>query len=373
MEELICSIMLSALRQISVSTKIEMLNRLGSAEAVIAHHKDIKAVIPDANDNLVNVLKNVDLPRQWAEQELQYCNNHSIRVLPYNSADYPSRLRECTDAPVVLYFRGTANINASRIISIVGTRKCTAYGQDCVHNLVNDLQKLDPNILIVSGLAYGIDVCAHRNAIANNMQTVGVLAHGLDELYPSSHRDIASQMVNMGGLLTEYPTRTYADKVNFIARNRIVAGISDATILVESAKKGGGLITAEMAKSYSRDVFAFPGRTTDYYSEGCNRIIRDNCAAMITSADDLFAGMNWMTAEQKNKKRQTGIERQLFPELSAEEQSIVNVLTKDNNMQLNVLMSATGIPVNRLTAILFEMEMKGLIRAMAGGVYHLIA
>lgn len=358
--------------QVSLSAKVQLLNAAGSAKAVFDALSDIRQLVPDASERLVSVLRDFNPPRVWAEQELHYCHENKITVLPYGSDDYPQRLLECTDAPTTLFYRGSANLNSPRVINIIGTRHSTAYGADCVRKLISQLHEIDKSIIIVSGLAYGIDISAHRNALVYGMPTVGVLAHGLDDIYPSSHRDTAAQMLLQGGLITEYPSRTRLDKRNFVSRNRIVAGISDATILVESASRGGGLITAGIARSYVRDVFAFPGRVGDPYSEGCNNLIRDNGAAVITSAEDLLKAMNWNTDEERNQKRQAGIERQLFVNLSAEEQLVVEALTKQNDLQINNLTVVTGLHIGKLTSLLFEMELKGIIRPLAGGVYHLL-
>ena len=227
-------------------------------------------------------------------------------------------------------------------------------------------------MLIVSGLAYGIDINAHRSALLNGYETVGVLAHGLDQLYPSRHRDTAVQMIGQGGLLTEFFTQTNADKVNFVRRNRIVAGMSDACILVESAAKGGGLITARLSRDYNRDVFAFPGRVGDTYSEGCNDLIRNNGAALISSAQDFVEIMGWSVDAKLGEARQKGIERQLFPSLSPDETVVVDALRQQNDMQINMISVKTNLPIARLSAILFEMELKGVLKPLAGGVYHLL-
>ena len=205
-----------------------------------------------------------------------------------------------------------------------------------------------PGILVVSGLAYGIDICAHRNALAEGLPTVGVLAHGLDTIYPSSHRETAAQMLRDGGLLTEYPSCTNADKMNFVRRNRIVAGMSDACILVESAEKGGGLITTDIANSYGRDVFAFPGHVNAEYSKGCNTLIRDSKAGLITSAADFVKAMGWESDAVLQKAKSKGIERQLFPDLSPDEARVVAVLDKTNDLQINMLSNMSGIGTGQL-------------------------
>ena len=225
-----------------------------------------------------------------------------------------------------------------------------------------------PQVLIVSGLAYGIDICAHRNALEQGYETVGVLAHGLDQIYPPRHRDTAVEMVKNGGLLTEYMSQTEALPNNFRQRNRIVAGMSDATILVESAVKGGGLITCRIAQEYGRDVFAFPGNVGQPYSEGCNLMIRNNTAALITSAEEFVEAMGWQTMTDRPEV----IERQLFPDLTEEERRVVMLLQDTNDLQLNLISVKTNISIGQLTALLFSLEMKGVVRPMAGGTYHLL-
>lgn len=224
----------------------------------------------------------------------------------------------------------------------------------------------------MSGLAYGVDINAHRQALAHGYETVGVLAHGLDDLYPSRHRDTAIQMIEHGGLLTEFLTQTNADKINFVRRNRIVAGMSDACILIESAAKGGGLITTEISQAYGREVFAFPGRVGDAYSEGCNNLIRSNGAGLITSAADFVKDMGWQDDATLMRAKQQGIERSLFPELSAEEQAIVNVLSRNNDLQINIISVQSGIEIGKLTSLLFQLEIKGILKTLAGGMYHLL-
>lgn len=344
----------------------------GSATAVIEHRKEIRDIIPDASPRLVDILRDCDVLRARAEEELEYDRRHGIRPLAISDPDYPHRLAECDDAPLVLYYKGAADLNRSRVVNIVGTRKCTVYGEDLIRRLVADLSTLCPDLLVVSGLAYGVDICAHRQALDCHLDTVGVLAHGLDTIYPHSHRATAIEMLSHGGLLTEFMARTNADKINFVRRNRIVAGMSDACILVESAARGGGLITAEIARTYHRDVFAFPGRVGDTYSEGCNNLIRDNGAMLLTDAEALVKAMGWEGDAMLAKARQSGIERQLFADLTPEEEAVAAALDNNNDLHLNVLAVQTGIPVNRLTGILFEMEMKGVVRTLAGGIYHLL-
>ena len=372
MNEVIAAMTLMRINYFSLSGLTLMYRELGNAQTIIEHHANIRDIFPDASEKLVNGLRNIDEAKARAEAELEFCQKHGIQPLPMNDEHYPARLRECDDAPLMLFYRGNADLNQQRVINIVGTRHCTAYGKDVISRFVRDLKSLCPQLLIVSGLAYGVDINAHRAALENGYETVGVLAHGLDQIYPPRHRETAIKMISQGGLLTEFFTQTNADKVNFVRRNRIVAGMSDACILVESAARGGGLITARLSRDYNRDVFAFPGRVGDEYSEGCNNLIRNNGAALITSAQDFVEAMGWITDAQLNEARQKGIERQLFPSLSPEEMQIVGALQKQNDQQINMLSVTSNLPVARLTAILFELELKGVVKVLAGGTYHLL-
>lgn len=373
-EEIYYAIALTCMTGINAGTALHVYREMGSAKAVYDHRGDIGQVLPDGcSPRLVAALKNWDEALSKAESELQFIRKYGIQALTLLSADYPVRLSECADAPLLLYYKGTADLNQQRVINIVGTRRCTNYGKDLVNRFVSELGDMCPEVLVVSGLAYGIDICAHRKALDCGLATVGVLAHGLEKIYPTQHRDTATAMIRQGGLLTEYMSYAHMDKTNFVRRNRIVAGIADATILVESAVHGGGLITASIAQDYGRSVFAFPGAVGAPYSEGCNNLIRDNGAALISSAKDFMQAMGWMTRDELQQAKGNGIERSLFPELSEEEQAIVSVLEKDGDMQLNMLAVKSNIPIGRLTAVLFQMEMKGLVRPLAGGNYHLLA
>lgn len=367
-QEIFYTIALTRIGFFNIAQALMLYQEAGGGQAVYEHRIDIQDIVPDCSPRLVEALRNWDDPLKRAAVEMEFIAKHQIHALPYNDPAYPQRLKECADAPVILYYKGTADLNQKYVVNIVGTRHCTPYGADLIKRFVSRLRQLCPQVLIVSGLAYGVDINAHRQALENGYETVGVLAHGLDQLYPHHHRDTAAEMVKQGGLLTEFMTQTNADKGNFVRRNRIVAGMSDACILVESAAKGGGLITAGIARSYDRDVFAFPGAVGAPYSEGCNNLIRDNGAALITSADDFVESMGWQTTEE----RPEAIERQLFPDLTPEEQSIVDVLQKTNDLQLNIISVQTNLPIHQVTAQLFSLEMKGVVRPLAGGMYHLL-
>ena len=367
------SILLTRLTRFNLSELAELYKRAGSATAVIEHKRDIREILPEASTHLIQALKDIDSLREWAEQEFEYDHLHNIEPICMNDERYPQRLKECPDAPILLYYLGNADLNNRHVINIIGTRHCTTYGQDIIRSFVRELKALCPDVLILSGLAYGVDIHAHRAALENGFETIGVLAHGLDDIYPRGHRDTALKMIKQGGLLSEYTTHTQPVARNFVQRNRIVAGCADATILVESAAKGGGLITCSIARSYGREVFAFPGAVHSDYSEGCNNLIRDNGAALITSATDFVKAMGWDDDIKLGQAQQRGIERTLFPDLSSEEEAIVRVLAKNNDLQINLLSIQANIPISRLTGILFTLEMKGVIRAMAGGCYHLLA
>ncbi|WP_302292542.1 DNA-processing protein DprA [Leyella stercorea] len=371
-QETLYAIALTRISYFNIATCLQLYRKLGSATAIMENRNNIKDVISDASPRLVHALSDVSEALHRAEAELEFDNVHAIRPLTMACDDYPERLRDCDDAPIVLFYRGNADLNQRRIVSIVGTRHCTAYGQDILTKFCQDLKELCPDVLIVSGLAYGVDICAHRNALRNSFDTIGVLAHGLDMLYPSAHRDTAKDMLSHGGLLTEFLTNTNPDKMNFVRRNRIVAGIADATIVVESAARGGSLITADIAQSYARDVFTFPGNVNSTYSEGCNNLIKDNKAALITCAEDFVKAMGWEQDNQVKEARAKGIERQLFPELTAEETRIVELLQRNNDLQLNIIAVQTGLPIGNISALLFSLELKGVIKLYAGGVYHLL-
>ena len=371
-QEVYYTIALTRMTGFNFQTALRLYQELGGGQAVYEHRLDIKDVLPECTDRLAESLKDWALPLTRAAQEMEFITKHKVKPLLLGAEDYPQRLAECPDAPILMYYMGSANLNQKRVINIVGTRQCTTYGKDLIRRFIADLKRLCPEVLIVSGLAYGVDICAHREALGNGYETVGVLAHGLDEIYPSSHRETAKQMLKQGGLLTEYMTETGADKMNFVKRNRIVAGMCDATILVESAAKGGGLITTGIAMDYNRSVFAFPGPVGAPYSEGCNHLIRDNGASLLTCAEDLVNAMGWQTDAQLLQAQADGIERSFFPDLSPEEQIIVKILDEMGDFQLNQLSVKANIPIGQLTALLFQLEMKGVVRPLAGGTYHLL-
>ena len=368
-DEQLHTLALTRIPGLGLTGAYHLLKTVGSATEIFRNRTQLIRQYPEIPQRLIKAL---DCPEafQRAEKELNYIEKNHIQCIPLNDEDYPSRLRECEDAPIALFYRGNADLNALRIVSMVGTRHATPYGKELCDSFIAELSELLPDVLIVSGLAYGIDIHSHRTALQYGIKTIGVLAHGLDRIYPSVHRNSAIEMMEHGGLLTEFMSGTNPDRQNFVKRNRIVAGIADATVVVESAAKGGALITADIAGSYHRDCFAFPGRPSDEFSTGCNELIRNNRAALITSAKDFIQAMNW---DANMDKRQKNIQRELFIDLNDEEQAIVQILQQcPEGVQINTLVVKTNIPINRMSALLFELEMKGIVKALAGSIYRMI-
>ena len=369
-EETIHTLALTRIPGLGLIGARHLLQAAGHATILFRQTDNLPDLIPGITPRTLEALKeHADNAIRLAEAELEFAEKNQITCLTQQDEAYPSRLRECDDAPLALFYRGTADLNRLHVINMVGTRHATDYGKEICRNFMHDLQELLPDVLIVSGLAYGIDIQAHRCALECGFDTVGVLAHGLDRIYPAVHRQTAVQMLQQGGLLTEFPSGTNPDRQNFVRRNRIIAGISDATIVVESAEKGGALITADIAESYHRDCFAFPGRIDAPYSAGCNQLIQNNRAVLLQSAEELIKAMNW----DVQPTAPATIQRQLFPELSDEESTICKLLEKHpDGLQINTLVVETNIPINRITGILFKLEMKGVIRTLAGGMYRLL-
>lgn len=366
--EQLSNLALTKVQGLKAATVCQMLRIVGSASDIFGNISDIHNIFPGISPQLVAALSDTAI-FDSAKREMEFISSKGIRIYCLGDDDYPYRLRECDDAPIVIYTLGNVNLNAKHIVSIVGTRHATEYGKDICNAFVADLARMLPETLIISGLAYGIDVCAHRAAIKAGLPTVGVLAHGLDRIYPGVHRSVAKDMLVNGGLLTEFMSGTNPLPPYFVQRNRIVAGLSDATVVVESASSGGSLITASLAQGYSRDCFAFPGRVNDKYSMGCNELIARNSAALVTSAHDFIEAMNWGENACKGKIAETG----LFPELTQEEADVMELLkSSPDGMQINQMVVELDIPVNRLMPVLFQLEMKDVIRSAAGGYYRAV-
>jgi DNA processing protein len=299
-----------------------------------------------------------------AAQELQYIEENKIGYSYFLEDDYPKNLLHCVDGPILFFKDGKIDLTNERIISIVGTRNMSSYGRRFCEELIQDLRKYNP--IIVSGFAYGVDICAHKEAINNDLQTIAVLAHGFDQIYPKVHKKYVHQVNKNGGFITEFWHDENPLRENFLKRNRIVAGISKATIIVESAEKGGSLVTADIANSYNRDVFAVPGRTTDLFSKGCNNLIKQNKAELLTSAEDIITMLNWDVQKCATPKLQT----QLFVELNESEQKIYDYLFKNGKQLLDVIALDCDIPTYQLSSILIQLELKGVVKPLPGKMFE---
>ncbi|WP_259067421.1 DNA-processing protein DprA [Mucilaginibacter sp. X4EP1] len=357
---------LTFLKNIGPSLSKVLVSYFGDAESVFKASNAKLLKVPGIGTKTIAQL-NFSEALALAEKELKFIEKNEIKALFFTDSLYPKRLKNCNDSPVLLYTKGNANLNSQHIINIVGTRNATEYGKQLCRQLVEELQQY--KVLIVSGLALGIDVAAHKESLRLNVPTLGVLAHGLDRIYPSQNRAIAEKMLENGGLLTEYPSGTVPDRENFPQRNRIVAGIADATIVVEASVKGGALITAEIANSYNRDVFAFPGRVGDDFSEGCNFLIRNNKASLLTCAADLAYSMGW----EKTDSAKPVIEQFMLPiDLSADERLIFDILQQHKTpIAIDDLTIKTNLPTSLLAMSLLNMEMQGYIKSLPGKTYSI--
>ncbi len=337
----------------------------GGVQAVFMEKKRTLLKIPGIGEQTVNAISNHNVFDR-AEEELEFIKKNEVKPLFYLDKEYPSRLKHCHDGPLMLYYKGTADLNVSKIVAIVGTRKATEYGRDMCRKIIEGLAEL--NVLIISGLAYGIDTWSHKAALDSSLLTVGVLGHGLDRIYPYANRSLAEKMTESGGLLCEYMSMTLPDRENFPMRNRIIAGMSDAIVVVEAGETGGALITAEIANSYNRDVFAVPGRIGDPHSEGCNKLIKINKAALIQSAKDISYILNW----DENKLPKKSIQRELFINMTPEEELIVSILKEKGDLEIDTLLQETAMLPAKAASVLLNMEFGGIIRCLPGKVYRLV-
>lgn len=341
-----------------------LLHHLGSAEAIFQAKPNQLAKIEGIGASLLKNIKKGSTYKA-AEAELKFIQDQNITVLFYQDSNYPERLKQCFDGPVLLFTAGNIQLDSHKIISVVGTRQITSYGIDICKKLITDLAPLNP--IIVSGFAYGVDIVAHQSALENQLQTIGVLAHGLNQIYPKVHKKYMTEMEKNGGFMTDFWSSSNPDRENFIRRNRIVAGISEATIVIESAEKGGSLITANMANDYDREVFAVPGRATDKYSQGCNLLLKTNKAHVLTSAADVIYHLGW-----ELQKKSLEIQRQLFVTLEPKEQCVYDYLVKHGKEHLDLLARACEIPVFKLSSMLITMELKGILRPLPGKYFEII-
>lgn len=364
-QEMLYRIALSMLPNVGPVLARALYQHCGSAEQVFKEKKTLLSSIRGLGQKRIRKAFAEPVLHR-AEQEMSFLLKHGIQAIFYTDEAYPSKLAGCSDAPVLMYFKGNADLNAARSLAIVGTRKSTAYGDALTKKLVEELSAY--GVSVVSGLAYGIDVAAHKAALTHGVPTIGVTAHGLDRIYPFVHRAVAAAMLQSGGLLTEYPSHTPPDRENFPTRNRIVAGMVDAVVIVEASASGGALITADLAHGYNRDVFAVPGRVGDEFSEGCNRYIRQNKAALVTSAADIAWLMGW---ENKEEYTAAPVQTSLFVELSSEEQRIVDVLREHGECSRDLLNVRLGMSFSRLSNTLLQLELKGMLRLKPGNRYCL--
>ena len=348
----------------AVHAKI-LIQHFGNAAAIFKARKaDLERIegIGEIRARSIKDFKDI----KKAEEEIAFIEKYKIKPLFLTDADYPRRLLNCYDPPTLLFYRGNANLNASKVIAIVGTRSNTDYGKQVTENLVKEFSQLD--VVIVSGLAFGIDAIAHKCALKNKLSTVGVLGHGLDTIYPSQHTGLAKDMIKNGGVLTEFKSATKPDKHNFPSRNRVVAGISDVTIIVETGIKGGSMITGEMANSYNRDVFAIPGKTTDTKSAGCNHLIKTNKAMLLTDAAEIIELMGWSEKKKSSNKKQ----KELFIELTADEKTIINILQQKDTVPIDEINLQSGLSSSAVAAAILSLELQNVIQSLPGKMYKLI-
>ncbi|MBV2227753.1 MAG: DNA-processing protein DprA [Sphingobacterium mizutaii] len=358
-------IALTKIKGIGPKTSRLLLAYCGSLEEIFkCPQKELK-LIPGLQKVAIEQLISKAYLKE-AEEEYQFMEENDIQLLWFEDENYPARLKHCEDAPLILFQKGNCNLNHAKSISIVGTRNATSYGRRLTEELVHDLKEL--GVLVVSGLAYGIDIMAHRSAMHEGLETAAVLAHGLDRIYPFEHREIAEEIIRHGCLLSEYPSGTTAEKTHFPMRNRIVAGLSDVTVVMEAANKGGALITADIANSYNRDVCAFPGSVDLYYSAGCNELIRSHKAHLIRNAKDLLNLMQWDEPESKNKNN---VQLPLIFELTKQEQRVFDYLKDCKESHIDDIAAYCEFPQSKLAMILLEMEMNGIIQTLPGKRYKL--
>ena len=347
----------------AVQAKI-LVEHFGTAENIFKARKKELDLLEGIGEVRANAIKYFN-DFATAEAELVFLDKFRIQPLFLTDEEYPKKLLSCYDSPTLLFYRGQADLNHEKTISIIGTRNNTEYGRQLTEQLIEGLKSL--NILVVSGLAYGIDAIAHKSAVQNNLPTVGVLAHGLDTIYPAAHKSLAKQMLLNGGLLSEFRKETLPDKHNFPRRNRIVAGIADCTIVIETAARGGSMITAELANGYNRDVFAVPGKVTDSKSAGCNYLIKNNKAVLITSAEDVIENMGWMPKKLKAKQQ-----KELFITLTSEEQTIVDLLRQKESLHVDELFLQSGLNSSTVAAAILNLEFENIVASLPGKMYRLL-
>ena len=359
-------IALSMVPMVGAVTARKLIAYSGSPEAVFRAGREKLQRIPGIGSILSGRTGAPGLLEK-ADREIEYCRQHEITIMDFRDPAYPVRLRQCPDAPLILFLKGNNVLNSPKAVSIVGTRRATEYGIDQCQKLVREISERHPGTIIVSGLAYGIDYQAHSSALKFGLPTVAVMAHGLHTVYPAENRNLAVRILEGGCLVSDFTSDMQPERNNFIKRNRIIAGLSDATIVVESGLKGGALITADIAGSYNRDVLALPGRTYDEMSSGCNHLIKKNKAALIEDCRDLEYSLGWDIRESPSQPRQ-GL---LFAELSDDEECVVTELRKDEKLNIDELSIRLGWPVKKLSPVLLNLEFEGIVVVLPGQFYRL--
>jgi DNA processing protein len=367
-DDLIYKIAISLVPGIGSVTAKSLMAYAGSAEQIFREKEIALRQIPGVGSILAkNIINSEVLSR--AGREVEFLQKNGIKGLFYLDEDYPQRLLGCSDAPVIIYVKGSPSLNCNKVISIVGTRKATEYGRKMVDQFISVLAERGYHIVIISGLAYGIDIQSHKSALRNGVPTVAVMGHGLETIYPSVHTAIANEMIeNKGGLISDFMSNSPIERTNFLRRNRIIAGLSDATVVVESAKKGGALVTADIANSYNRDVFAFPGKVGDPYSEGCHFLIKSNRAVLIETVADLENVMNWSAAKNQTE----AVQPCLFYDFNPDEQLIVDLLRSEGETAIDLICIKTTLPMNKVSPTLLNLEFAGIVKGLPGKVFKVI-
>ena len=371
-EEILALLRLQKTKSVGDILAKKLIATIGNAEDVFKEKKNILQKVSGIGGYAIQNLLD-DTNQELAEKELEYINKNKIQFSYFLEDDYPKNLQHCIDAPILFFKDGNIDFSNDRIISIVGTRTMTNYGRDFCEKLMDELAPYNP--IIVSGFAYGVDICAHKNAMKQNLQTIGVLAHGFEQIYPKSHKKYIHEMNENGGFITEFFHNENPLRENFLKRNRIVAGISKATIIIESASKGGSLVTADIANSYDRDVFAVPGKVTDLMSKGCNQLIQQHKAHLLESAKDIIQMLNWdiwTSSTQDVSRVSTSVQKKLFVELNEDEQKIYDYLQKNGSQVLDLIALEIHIPVYQLASILLQMELKNVIKPLPGKMFEVI-
>lgn len=364
-DELYYQVALTLVPELGAIRARHLVDHFGTAAAVFKAKKKEIAVIEGIGEACARSIKEWDDFGE-AETEIRFTEQHGIQTLFLTDAAYPQRLLHCYDPPTLLYYTGNADCNHRYIISIIGTRNHTDYGRQVTEQLVAYLQ--EQQVMIVSGLAFGIDAIAHRSALQYGLPTIGVLGHGLDMVYPMQHRSLAREITGQGALLTEFRRRTQPDKHNFPRRNRIVAGMADATIVIETANKGGSMITAELAYTYNRDLFAAPGKITDSKSSGCLQLLKQNKAMVYTGAEDLLHILGWVEKKKPVIKKQ----KELFIELNLDEKIIVDLLSEQEGTPIDILYLRSGLSSSMVAAILLKLELQNIVVSLPGKIYRLL-